>query len=116
MSPSNIEWAVPQATSTEPGSSGSPTSTFREYGSSPGCYRGFCEKCGTTLTWRNEKTPEKIDIMLGAVDEGCMEKELCIPVGGQFWCKNFIKGVTDIIPDGDKWVENNGESGVRWEA
>ncbi|KAF8474800.1 Mss4-like protein [Kalaharituber pfeilii] len=108
VAPSQITWALPRSHPVS--ASGSPeaavTSTFREYASSTGCYRGFCEQCGTTLLWRTDRKPKELEIMTGTIDEDClMEKELCIPTGGQFWCKNFIRGVTDAIPGGEKWVE-----------
>ncbi|RPB28384.1 hypothetical protein L211DRAFT_818000 [Terfezia boudieri ATCC MYA-4762] len=108
-----ITWARPKPGPQHEAGSSVPTTTFQEYMSSPGCFRGFCEMCGTTLTWRSKRTGDKVDIMLGTVDEECLTKELCLPVDGQHWCKNFIKGVTDIIPEGDRWFEDSGEDGVK---
>lgn len=99
-----ITWASPP----ESGSS------YREYASSAGCFRGFCETCGTTLTWRSERDPGTIELLLGTVDAGeGLVKELCVPAAGQFWCSNFVAGVTDGLVGGERWVENRGEGGVR---
>jgi len=30
--------------------------------------RAFCQRCGSTLLWRSEETPERIAITLGTLD------------------------------------------------
>ena len=37
------------------------------YASSPGCYRGFCEACGTPLTW--EHVGGLMSVTIGALDD-----------------------------------------------
>ena len=39
------------------------------YRSSPPVQRGFCARCGTQLTYRNERWPDEIDITIGSLDE-----------------------------------------------
>ncbi|KAI5808936.1 Mss4-like protein [Peziza echinospora] len=97
MKTTQLEW------SPESRSEGNP---FREFSATPGVYRGFCQKCGTPLTWRSDEKPHLIEILLGTVDEKFLSQrpELTTPVG-QYWCKYFIKGVTDTIPTGDLWWE-----------
>jgi len=40
-----------------------------EYASSPGALRTFCGRCGTTLGWRGDRQPGRIDITVGSLDE-----------------------------------------------
>ena len=37
--------------------------------SSPGVTRGICNKCGSSITYENEKRPGEIDITLNSLDE-----------------------------------------------
>jgi len=41
----------------------------REYESSPGVHRGFCERCGTPLTYRCQQRPEEIDLTIGSLEQ-----------------------------------------------
>jgi hypothetical protein len=72
--------------------------TLKEYESTPGHYRGFCERCGSTLYWRDGKEPlGEVELLTGTLDhEFLVEdgKALCTPTGGRFWCCKEIKGVT----------------------
>jgi len=45
------------------------TGTPREFGSSPGVWRGFCATCGTPLTYRSERRPEEFDVTLASLDD-----------------------------------------------
>ncbi|NMM36457.1 MAG: GFA family protein [Glaciimonas sp.] len=38
------------------------------YESSPGVTRGFCQICGSSLTWHSEKSPDCIAVSLGTLD------------------------------------------------
>lgn len=40
-----------------------------EFESSPGIYRGFCSRCGTSLTWRSVDKPATIDITTASLDD-----------------------------------------------
>ena len=40
-----------------------------EFESSPGVFRGFCGRCGTSLTWRRIDRPATIDITTATLDE-----------------------------------------------
>ncbi|CUS13483.1 unnamed protein product [Tuber aestivum] len=91
----------------------SPAPTYREYSASPGRFRGFCDKCGTLLTWRSEASPNEIEITTGSLDESVLKEFgdiLGKPVGGQYWCSNAIKGLTDVIPVGDRYTEGPGSA------
>ena len=100
--------------------------TYVEYSSSPGCYRGFCKRCGATILWRGEKDPQEVGITTGTVDEkwligekvGCdgphegregveTGKRLCEPIAGHLWFENAIKGVTDEAKVGEKFLEGS---------
>jgi hypothetical protein len=39
------------------------------YRSSPGVVRTFCARCGSTLQWLREATPEIVDVALGVLDD-----------------------------------------------
>ena len=39
-----------------------------EYASSEHGRRAFCQRCGSTLFWRSEETPERIAVTLGTLD------------------------------------------------
>ena len=43
--------------------------TPAEYASSPGVRRGFCPKCGSTLTYRGDRWPGEVHIHVGAFDD-----------------------------------------------
>jgi len=58
--PSQIKWNRPHS---------NPVSKFKEYNSTPGCYRGFCTECGGMLSWRSDATPEELEITIGTIDE-----------------------------------------------
>ncbi|KAF3169978.1 hypothetical protein TWF225_011192 [Orbilia oligospora] len=75
--------------------------SFREYSSSNGVFRGFCQTCGSTLSWRNTKTPAEIDIFSGTLDEDVLiggdgeTGRKILMTDRQFWCDNLVPGVTD---------------------
>ena len=43
--------------------------TLTQYRSSAHVLRGFCNTCGTSLTFRNEQRPTEIDVTLACLDE-----------------------------------------------
>lgn len=120
---SQITWpssSNPEVTSSAPRG----MKTFAEYSSSPGCFRGFCNQCGGTFLWRYRKDPQEVGITTGSVDESLLMgsnkgsdgphqgrqgleagKLLCEPVGGHLWLENAIKGVTDEVKIGKKYLE-----------
>lgn len=44
------------------------------YASSPGVRRGFCAKCGTALSYENERWPGDIHLMVGAFERPALLK------------------------------------------
>jgi len=83
--------------------------TYSEYSASPGIYRGFCTKCGGTLSWGRPESPE-IHIAVGSFDEEFLIGErVSDKVRGEggfglalyrsdakhIYTVNEIKGVTD---------------------
>ncbi|KAJ5675988.1 hypothetical protein N7462_008885 [Penicillium macrosclerotiorum] len=106
-----------------------------EYSSSPGRFRGFCIKCGSSLIWRSEDKKDTLDLYVGTIDErwligekvkgserktkngivfervGSVGKELCTPSEFQFYYENAIPGITDLVPGGQKFLAEN-EPGV----
>lgn len=43
--------------------------TLSEFRSSPGVWRGFCPRCGTSLTYRREARQDEIDVTLASLDD-----------------------------------------------
>lgn len=41
----------------------------RQFSSSVHAMRGFCPECGATLTWRDERWPDEIDIASASLDD-----------------------------------------------
>ena len=64
--------------------------------------------------WRSDDEHGQVEITLGSVDEdflleksdGELGRLLCEPADGNFWCKNAVKGVTDVMP-GKKYEEGS---------
>ena len=93
--------------------------TYKEYESSPGRFRGFCGQCGTSLIWRSEDDKRTFDLFLGTVDEKWLAgartesghadsqigKLLATPNGTQFWMENAIRGVTDLLKSGKVYMK-----------
>ena len=42
--------------------------SVRWYESSPGCFRGFCASCGSTLAMQERRSPETISFSVAALD------------------------------------------------
>ncbi|KAI9867130.1 MAG: hypothetical protein M1813_009408 [Trichoglossum hirsutum] len=104
VNPTQILWKQPIPPS---------TSTYTEYNSSPSCFRGFCRRCGSSLTWRDERVKDGIDLFLGTLDEkwvvggeGGVGEVVCPARGGRTWWKNVVRGVTDGGV-GEKWWEGS---------
>ena len=74
--------------------------SLREIISSPGVTRGFCGKCGTSLTYRNEKNPGEFDLCLATLDQ----PELC-PPEFHLWVSEKLPWVTidDGLPQYPEW-------------
>ncbi|CAG8977915.1 hypothetical protein HYALB_00001794 [Hymenoscyphus albidus] len=91
-------------------------STYQEYNSSPGCYRAFCNNCGSSLGWTDQKKGANTDweLAVGTFDEefllGKRDEEgvlrggygvaLANFGGPHFWVQNEIPGVTGGICKG----------------
>lgn len=43
--------------------------TLREYASSEGVVRGFCERCGCSLSYAHRKYPTEIDLTIASLDD-----------------------------------------------
>jgi hypothetical protein len=85
-----------------------------DYSHSPGIHRFFCQKCGGTLAWQDEKDGGLIEFTVGTVDEKWLIGDeatkgegkaiegygyaLADPNGMQYWSEKIIKGVTDNLP------------------
>lgn len=92
---------------------------FKEYESSPGRLRGFCGKCGSSLTWREEETgdgPYTFDLFLGTVDHRWLAEEknvakiLATPSDSQFWLENSIEGITDKVKGGIEYLKGRSDT------
>ncbi|KIW96776.1 uncharacterized protein Z519_02167 [Cladophialophora bantiana CBS 173.52] len=96
--------------------------TYREYNSSPGCYRGFCNVCGGNLTWRGDSYGGRqlIILSLGSVDPAWLLSTaksnfgtvLCSPRGGNYFWENAILGVTDRPMAGEKLLGSGDDSAL----
>ncbi|PHZ85627.1 GFA family protein [Paremcibacter congregatus] len=70
--------------------------TLSHYDSSPGCHRGFCPDCGSTMSFQSERS---FDIALGVMD-----KPEDFPAHQHIWVKSKISHVT-IVDDLPKYDE-----------
>ena len=43
--------------------------TAANFHSSPGVTRSFCDRCGSPLTYRNDREPGKVDVMTCSLDD-----------------------------------------------
>jgi hypothetical protein len=43
--------------------------TAAGFHSSPGVTRSFCDRCGSPLTYRNDREPEQVDVMTCSLDD-----------------------------------------------
>jgi len=99
-------------------------STYAEYNSSPGCYRSFCKKCGSSLAWTNHGVNTDIELAVGTIDEqfllgdrddkdkplGAYGITLANPDGDHFHVRNEIPGVTDgIVSSGTRFWKGSKE-------
>lgn len=101
-------------------------SSYAEYQSSPRRFRGFCVQCGSSLIWRSEDDTRTLDLFLGTLDEQWLVEEtttqdrsgfdvakaLATPNGTQFWLRNAIRGVTDLVKGGMEYL-TEGPDGLR---
>lgn len=60
--------------------------------------------------WRNEQSKRAVELLLGSLDEDFLfrgdvgqsiGKVLSRFTNGHFWCKNAVKGVTDVVTEGN---------------
>ncbi|KAA8893299.1 Mss4-like protein [Sphaerosporella brunnea] len=115
LHPSQISWDTTTAT------------TFQEFQSSPHCFRGFCTRCGSSMTWRKQQQQQQqpggepegeekeamIDIFTGTLD--AVDATLATP-DEQLFCGNAVRGVTDCVAAGRKWVAmRGGEEWTGWD-
>lgn len=63
-------------------------------------FRGFCRRCGSPLTFREEGKAGELEITTGSLDgevmAGEMGRVLGRASGGHYWCRGAIEGVTDL--------------------
>ena len=52
--PEQVEWSGPRPS---------------EYASSPGRQRGFCDRCGSTVSWRSEADADHLDLAIALFDD-----------------------------------------------
>ncbi|AUG54434.1 GFA family protein [Thalassospira marina] len=67
-----------------------------DYESSPGKYRGFCPKCGSSITWRKASDDSFIDFRLGTFDDPSAFR-----AQKHLWMRNALKNFADIDPGAD---------------
>lgn len=44
--------------------------TLRHYASSPGVSRGFCDRCGSPMSYESERRPDEIDLYVASLTPG----------------------------------------------
>lgn len=74
--------------------------TPRQFRSSPGVTREFCGRCGTGLTYANEREPGTIDVTLGSLD--CADGH---PADRHVWTADMLSWlqVDDALPSHPGW-------------
>ncbi|KAI1454087.1 glutathione-dependent formaldehyde-activating GFA [Annulohypoxylon moriforme] len=94
-----------------------PTESLKNFSATLGFQRAFCGNCGSFMYWRDESCDD-IALAVGTVDAEFLSKygfALASMSGGNVWCQNEIKGVTDGMigkERGTKWAKNS-EDGIR---
>ncbi|MFH1806638.1 MAG: GFA family protein [Pseudomonadota bacterium] len=78
-----------------------PTATLKwtgdtptEYESSPNRFRGFCPKCGSSLTWRHGDHADFLDFRLGSFDDPALFK-----AQKHLWMTSALPIFSGIDPD-----------------
>jgi len=74
--------------------------SYVEYESSETAVRGFCKKCGSSLTFIT-KGEGTTGILLGTVDEDILTSQVGTDLCDSkknIWCANAVKGVSDKLP------------------
>ena len=102
-------------------------STYAEYNSSPGCYRAFCSRCGSTLSWTTHEASAIVELAVGTFDEefliGVRDTEeeaprggygsaLANPAGDHFFIMNAIPNVTDNVAISGRRLWRNSQDGL----
>lgn len=74
--------------------------TLKDITTSAGVHRGFCEQCGTSLTYHQEKYPDTIDICLATVDDPGLVRPTC-----HIWISDKLPWVSidDGLPQYPEW-------------
>lgn len=74
------------------------------YNSSPECWRTFCTKCGSNLTYvcmEKRAGVQKFDIVFGSLDRESLEKPGVRPTS-HLYCRYGISWVMELLQEGDK--------------
>lgn len=79
-----------------PASAVSWNGTPTDYESSPGTFRGFCPKCGSSTTWRNGSDDSFVDFRLGTFDDPAPFK-----AKKHLWMRTALKSFAGIDPEID---------------
>ncbi|KAK6535237.1 hypothetical protein TWF694_001704 [Orbilia ellipsospora] len=87
--------------------------SFREFSSSQGKFRGFCQACGSTVSWRDVNVPLEIDLFCGTMDEefltGDTGRDILL-AEKQLWCSNMVPGISDGVKSKFMYTANSGSS------
>lgn len=85
-----------------PASAVSWNGTPTDYESSPGTFRGFCPKCGSSITWRNGSDDNFVDFRLGTFDDPAPFK-----AKKHLWMRTALKNFAGIDPEIDHFDTGN---------
>jgi hypothetical protein len=67
-----------------------PAAAPQRYESSPGTWRGFCGRCGTSLNFESEQIPGLVDLTVGSFDDSDT-----LPPRVQIWCSHRLDWVAE---------------------
>jgi len=73
-----------------------------DYESTPGKYRGFCPKCGSSITWRTKSDDSFIDFRLGSFDDPTPFK-----AKKHLWISTALPSFADIDRDIDHFDQGS---------
>jgi hypothetical protein len=79
------------------------------YRSSAAVERGFCVRCGTTLTYRHESDPAEIDITLASLDQ----PEALWPEHHTWWESRLSWAEPDVLGSLPTYARSAEEGGAR---
>lgn len=105
------EW-LPGAELFDPHSEKLGSLCLAKYDSSPMRFRWFCSRCGTPVAYsvdeaavpKEWKWPKMLDVVLGTVDRGDLEREFMVPERAM-WCHYSVPWIRGLLTGGVEGVQ-----------